>query len=485
MIVPTFNNSGTVVDVVSRCLEQCEDVIVVCDGCTDGTPDLLERMPRKPVVISYERNRGKGAALVAGFRYALEHGFSYAITIDSDGQHFPEDIPVMVQANRDFPGSLVVGRRQGPESGIKSAGSKFANSFSNFWFTVQTGHRVKDTQSGFRLYPLKKLPCLSLLTSRYEAEYELLAGAAWRGVGIEEVPVNVHYPPKEERVSHFRPFADFARISVLNVVLCLLALVYGYPRCILRFLGALGRTLYSLTVFILVTLVIITPAMVVYLSVGKLTEKKKERLHDVIYKFTSFGLLRHGIPGAEYTQNNPAGESFDRPAVIICNHQSHFDLLVMLSLTPKMVILTTDWVWNNPFYGYLIRKADFLPVSRGMVSIMPKLKELSGKGYSIAIYPEGTRSVDGKIGRFHQGAFHIAGELGLDILPLILYGTGKVLPKHGRLMHRWPVSLSIDRRIPAAGLRELGATTREQASRMRGYYIRRYNEIADVIERDV
>ena len=104
------------------------------------------------------------------------------------------------------------------------------------------------------------------------------------------------------------------------------------------------------------------------------------------------------------------------------------------------------------------------------------------RGYSVAVYPEGTRSLDCSIGRFHQGAFYLARELDVDILPVVLYGAGKALPKHGRYLRRWPIHLEIDRRIPAAQLSEYGETFREQASRMRAYYKERYAEVADRME---
>ncbi len=485
VIIPTYNNSATIVDVVSRSMAQIRNVIVVCDGCTDNTLELLSQMPDKPDIISFDTNKGKGAALKAGFKYAIERGFSYAITLDGDGQHFPEDIPVMIQANRDYPGTLVIGERKGLKDVNRSFGSKFANWFSSFWFTLQTGRRVRDTQSGFRLYPLRRLRGLSLLTSRYEAELELLVLAAWHGTGIASVPVNVYYPPAGERVSHFRPVMDFIRISCLNVVLCILAVVYGYPLCLLRFLAALLRTIYSLVVFIIVTMLLVTPAVMLYMSVGKDVESKKKNLHKLIYKLAVLALYKHKIPCVRYTLSNPYNEDFSKPAVIICNHQSHFDLLPILALTPNLIVLTTDWVWNNPFYRVVIRNADYLPVSSGIDAIMPKLRTLTDKGYSVVVYPEGTRSLDGKIGRFHQGAFEIARQLRIDILPVVLYGSGKVLPKHGRLMRKWPMHLAVDSRIPPEKLETIGTSLKEQASYMRKYYIERYSGIADEIERNV
>lgn len=485
VIVPTYNNAGTIADIVVRSQRQCRDVIVVCDGCTDNTPDILHGLPEPPVIIGLKKNRGKGAALKEGFRHALKAGFAYAITLDGDGQHFPEDIPLLLEANRKHPGALIVGERKDLGRADRSKGSKFANSFSNFWFAVQTGQYLKDTQTGYRLYPLKKLHGLSLLTSRYEAELELMVLAAWHGVKIVSEPVNVYYPPRGQRVSHFRPGKDFMRISVLNMVLCVLAIVYGLPLCLLRGMMAVLRTAYSLLFFVFSTLFVLTPLLFVYIGIGKMTERKRYNLHRIINFSARFIMLYHKIPGVRYSQTNHGKEDFSRPAVIICNHQSHLDLMPLLMQTPKMVVLTADWVWKNPFYGYAIRNAEFLPASSGMEALMPQLESLVSRGYSIAVYPEGTRSADCTIGRFHQGAFHIAGRLGLDIVPIILYGSGKVLPKKGRKLNKWPVHIEIDRRITPSELRTFGETTKAQASYMRKYYIRRYNEISDRIEQHV
>lgn len=198
-----------------------------------------------------------------------------------------------------------------------------------------------------------------------------------------------------------------------------------------------------------------------------------------------FVLRYHKIPGVRYTESNNSGEDFTKPAVIICNHQSHLDLAPMLALTPKIIVLTADWVWNNPVYRFTIRNAEFLPASSGMDAIMPQLKSLVERGYSIAIYPEGTRSMDCSIGRFRQGAFHVAQTLGIDILPVVIYGTGKALKKRGRLLRKWPVHMEIDRRITPEEMMSMGETTRRQASQMRKYYQKRYTEIADRIEQDV
>lgn len=225
-VIPTYNNGGTVAEIVRGVLAQGLPVLVVDDGSVDGTEEALKGLDI--IVLRHQKNLGKGRALKTGLEEARRLGYRFALTIDADGQHDPADIPVLVAAAGEK--TLVVGSRNLTADGMPS-GSTFANRFSNFWFTVQTGRKLPDTQTGFRIYPLEDLPSLKLLTSRYEAELTLLVFSAWRGVRLVPVPVKVYYP--EDRVSHFRPFADFFRISLLNTVLCVVALVYGYPRMLL------------------------------------------------------------------------------------------------------------------------------------------------------------------------------------------------------------------------------------------------------------
>ena len=225
-VIPTYNNGGTVADVVRGVLRQGLPVIVVDDGSTDDTAQRLEGLEIDKV--RHTKNQGKGRALKSGLEEARRLGYRFALTLDADGQHDPVDIPALVAAAG--PRTLVIGSRNLTAEGMP-AGNTFANRFSNFWFTVQTGRKLPDTQTGFRVYPLEDIPSLKLLTSRYEAELALLVFSAWKNLRIVPVPVRVYYP--EDRVSHFRPFGDFARISVLNTVLCVLALVYGYPRMLL------------------------------------------------------------------------------------------------------------------------------------------------------------------------------------------------------------------------------------------------------------
>lgn len=238
IIVPTYNNAGTLENVLQRCLKQGLPVLVVDDGSTDGTAGILDGMrdlegvmadSDRPSlsIVRHPENRGKGCALKTGFEEARKQGYKYALTIDSDGQHFPEDIPALLEAKGER--TLVVGSRS--QMGADGGGS-FANRFSNFWFRLYTGVNLPDTQTGFRLYPLLELPSLTLLSARYEAELTLLVFSAWKALELKPVPVHVDYP--EDRVSHFRPGADFLRISLLNTLLLLVAVFYGWPRTLLR-----------------------------------------------------------------------------------------------------------------------------------------------------------------------------------------------------------------------------------------------------------
>ena len=482
VVIPTYNNDGTIAAVVADTLKECSDVIVVNDGSTDNTSKILHAI-EGITIIEYEKNRGKGHALKMGFRKALEMGFAYAITLDGDGQHYPHEIPQFLKANRQHPGVLIIGNRN--LTGVdRSKGSNFANKFSNFWFYVQTGCRLEDTQTGYRLYPLHKLYGLYLLTNRYEAELELLVFASWHGVKLVSIPVDVYYPPREERVSHFRPGWDFTRISILNTVLCFLAVVYGLPLRLFRWIANIVRTVYSLLFVLFFSFCVITPAVWLYVKIGKLTEKKRFNLHRLIYHALRFIMLHHGIPGTRFTYHVSEKASFDKPSVIICNHQSHIDLACQLIFSPRMIFLTNQWVWNNPLYGFLIRHAEFYPVANGIDELMPNLRSLVERGYSIAVYPEGTRSKDCSIGRFHQGAFHIAQELGLSITPMCLYGPGKILPKRTYHLNKGPIHVEVGEPVTPETLQQMG-DLRQQASALRKYYVKWYEQLSNQIEQHV
>lgn len=227
VLIPTYNNAGTLAQVIYDVKEYASDVIVVNDGSTDNTAEILTAI-EDIRIISYAENRGKGYALKLGLSKAYEWGYRYAITIDSDGQHYADDIAVFVERIEQSPDTLLIGARNLTADNMPSKNS-FANKFSNFWFKIETGQSLSDTQSGYRLYPLEKLQNIRLVTRRYEFEVEIIVRAAWRGVKVENVPIKVYYAPDDKRVSHFRPLRDFTRISLLNSVLVLYALLVYYP----------------------------------------------------------------------------------------------------------------------------------------------------------------------------------------------------------------------------------------------------------------
>lgn len=507
ILIPTYNNASSLAVLLESLLERGEKrVIVVNDGSTDETSALLtnfeDRVPKDWKFISYSKNRGKGYALKAGMRLARQSGYMYAVTMDSDGQHRVKDLDTIIRGVLHHPGSLVIGNRD--LKGIKrTAGSGFANAMSNFWFMIETLHRPGDTQSGMRAYSLRRLPPFWLVTNRYEAELELLVGSVWRGVELTHVPIDVYYPSPEERVSHFRPIADFCRIFALNIVLCLLAVLYGYwsmlyyalknrrlfscefrpftrkkgvPKEAPTTLGRLGRSAFGLTFFIFWSVFIFTPLSLVYFSIGKNTEKKKLRFHIALQKVSRF--ICHHLPGADVNINFDAENRLSTPTVIVCNHQSHLDLPVLMSLSPKLIFLTNDWVWNNFFYGRLIHYAEFLPVSMGFDELIPKLRNLVQNGYSIVVFPEGSRSVDCRIGRFHQGAFMIADALGLEITPLVLHGAGHFLPKRDFMFRRGTISLNA---LPSISLQQ-DVPPRQHASDTRRAVTEEYQRMAVNIE---
>ena len=236
VVIPTYNNDRTLGGVIAGVRRYCADIFVVNDGSTDRTAEVLASTEGIRT-IAYARNRGKGYALRRGLSAAREAGFRYALTIDSDGQHYPDDIARFIERIERRPDTLLIGARNLTADNMP-ARNTFANRFSNFWYLVETGRRLEDTQSGFRLYPLRRLGRLRSLCSRYEFEVEVIVRAAWRGVEVENIPVRVYYAPDGERVSHFRPLRDFTRISLLNSVLVLEALLFYYPW---RFFRALTR----------------------------------------------------------------------------------------------------------------------------------------------------------------------------------------------------------------------------------------------------
>ena len=234
VIIPTYNNAAMLAGVIRDVANYTDDIIVVNDGSTDSTKKIIESFSFLQS-LSFEKNAGKGMAMRKGFEYAVSKGYEFAITIDSDGQHFAKDLPKFIDELEKDKNAIIIGERDLNQATVPGK-SSFGNKFSNFWFKVETGITIEDTQSGYRLYPLIPLKEIRFRTLKYEFEIEVLVLAAWKGVNIKSVPVSVYYPPADERISHFRPLKDTMRISILNTTLVLITFFYIRPRNFFRLL---------------------------------------------------------------------------------------------------------------------------------------------------------------------------------------------------------------------------------------------------------
>jgi uncharacterized protein (DUF2062 family) len=222
VVIPLYNHGATVRSVVEKALAVHEQVLVVDDGSTDGGTDRLTGLP--VTVLRHESNRGKGAAILTAAREAARLGMTHIATIDADGQHDPADLPGLLAVLEKTPLAVVVGKRDFNTANVPG-GSRFGRKFSNFWLRLQTGKSLGDTQSGFRIYPLRVIEGLKLGEVHYSFEVEILVKSAWAGVPLLDAPISVIYPPGDERISHFRGFMDNFRLTLLNTRLTLRSVV--------------------------------------------------------------------------------------------------------------------------------------------------------------------------------------------------------------------------------------------------------------------
>lgn len=237
-VIPIYNNSKTISEVARSVTHFVDRVYVVDDGSDDETKSVLTELSRQEdgiKILTLSVNSGKGKALTTGFAAAYADGYDYAVALDADGQHFADDIPVLLAKVSEEKPTLVCGVRNITTQENMPSKNTFANKFSNFWFKVETGRELPDTQCGFRVYPLNKVANMHVFSTRYEAELEMLVRLCWADVDVQTAPIKVYYAPDGERVTHFRPFADFSRISVMNTVLCTGALFYYWPKKLFRY----------------------------------------------------------------------------------------------------------------------------------------------------------------------------------------------------------------------------------------------------------
>lgn len=213
-VIPVCNDAATLREVARKCREQLPGVVVVDDGSTDA--DVFDLLADLDVtVLTQGRNLGKGVAIRTGIEFVERHGGAYAITIDADGQLFPEDLSAFLPELSEDQPSLVIGARR--FEGTSAPGSsRFGRDFGNFWLWVETGVWIADCQSGFRAYPVQEMSRLRCFGRRFEFEAEILARAVWAGLPLRTVPIGVHYPEPHLRVSRFRPLVDNARLTLMH-----------------------------------------------------------------------------------------------------------------------------------------------------------------------------------------------------------------------------------------------------------------------------
>jgi glycosyltransferase involved in cell wall biosynthesis len=208
-LIPVYNHEQTVADVVQRTLKLGIPVFVVDDGSTDATFERIKGI-KGARVLRHRFNRGKGAAIMTGFAEVAKIA-DWAITMDADGQHDPEDAKTLIRAIPENQRPIVIGKRQGMLAPDVPWTSRFGREFSNFWVRMAGGPVVADSQSGFRAYPLPECLHLGVIARRFQFEVEVLVKAQWRQMPVTEVPVRVSYSPGTRRISHFHPFFDFLR----------------------------------------------------------------------------------------------------------------------------------------------------------------------------------------------------------------------------------------------------------------------------------
>lgn len=285
---------------------------------------------------------------------------------------------------------------------------------------------------------------------------------------------------------------SLAEVTIVGMF-CVVLMAYVFPPLVYRWLTKkhgsdrlmpitllnLLKTIYAFTVFFVFSIILTLLGFFVLTVAGK-TPK-----HKLLYHKCMCGLLKACVrlmPGVDAHVHNPAGETFEKPAIITCNHQSHLDLLYTLALNPKIICLTNKWVWNSPFYGWIIRYADFYPVANGIEESEKQVEKALRNGYSVLVFPEGTRSENCDILRFHKGAFHLAKKLGVDVIPVVTHGIGHVFPKKEFMLRKGRVDVRVLQRISPDSEMFSGKEPAEISRAMRQYYETEYQRICAEVE---
>lgn len=242
------------------------------------------------------------------------------------------------------------------------------------------------------------------------------------------------------------------------------------PFEIRRFIhSVLSFTYYGLGGFLLS---IVGAFLVKFFPIAR--EKKVRTFHYVMSKFMYSVFLTY--PAIKRKIINNSNEKFDKPAVIIANHTSFLDILAVGMLSPKIIFLVSDWVYNSPIFGRGVRLAGFYPVSNGIDNGVEHLREKVNQGFSLMVFPEGTRSVDNTVKRFHKGAFYLAEEFNLDIVPVVIHGYSEGSPKGDFMLYKSSTTVEILDRITPNDA-SFGQNYTERTKKINSFFRNKYNQI--------
>jgi glycosyltransferase involved in cell wall biosynthesis len=230
-IIPVYNNVRTIADMVQRCRAvEGSDLLVIADGSTDNS-DIKARTAGAKV-IKLPTNMGKGWALRHGLEQARVSGHTHAIVLDADGQHFPEDIPKFIAATQGDPDRLWVGVRNMRQNDVPKSSLR-GRTISNFWATLNGWQRCRDAQCGYRSYPIEKTLALHCRENGFQFEMEVLVRASWKGLRLGHINIDVHYPKKERRISHFDKKRDNLKFTWLSFKM-FLGMLVRIPSLVVR-----------------------------------------------------------------------------------------------------------------------------------------------------------------------------------------------------------------------------------------------------------
>ena len=235
VVIPAYNEAGTIREIASRTCIYTDLVVIVNDGSTDDTVKSLDGLP--VTILTNSSNIGKGESLIRGAQHAIEKGAACVITLDGDGQHRPDDIPLLLEAAIHYPGMIIIAARLRGRSTAPPL-RRFANKFADFWISWAAGHPIRDTQSGFRLYPAKAFKQCAGNTTGFTFESEILINASGCGMFSHSVAIDTIYN-KQARPSHYKPASD--TLSIVRMVAWKLLCRGLYPTGLLRSLGVMRR----------------------------------------------------------------------------------------------------------------------------------------------------------------------------------------------------------------------------------------------------